>query len=55
MNEPSTAPMRLPRPPITTAVSSDSDRVSVNPLGEVTVTQYAKSDPASPAHAALMT
>ena len=39
MNEPITAPVRLPRPPITIAVSSDSDRLSVNPLGEVTLTQ----------------
>src|ERR1035438_4018926 len=55
MNEPSTAPLRLPRPPMTMAVSSDNDRLSVKPLGDVTVTQYANSDPASPAHAALIT
>ena len=54
MNDPITAPVRLPRPPMTIAVSSDSDRLSVNPLGDVTVTQYANSDPARPAHAALI-
>src|ERR1022692_1088856 len=54
-NEPRTAPLRLPRPPITMAVSNDSDRLSVKPLGDVTDTQYANSDPASPAHAALTT
>ena len=35
-------------------MSSDSDSVRVNPLGDVTVTQYANSDPARPAHAALI-
>ena len=39
MNDPSTAPLRLPSPPMTMAVSSDRDRLSVKPLGEVIVTQ----------------
>ena len=52
---PHSAPGRLPRPPITAAVSSAMDRVTVKAPGATRLVTMASSEPASPAQMALTT
>src|SRR5580704_8886381 len=52
---PHNAPGRLPRPPITAAVRSAMDSVSVKPPGATSPVTRASRAPASPAQAALTT
>ncbi len=52
---PSNAPLRVPRPPMTTAESNVNDSTSVNPLGAAILDAIAITAPAAPAHAALTT
>src|SRR4051812_39674043 len=53
--EPMTAPVRLPRPPMTTAASNVSETDNPNAFGEALELMRAISAPPSPAHAALTT